>query len=79
MVEFIIQLTRMNPNKELEITYIFIWFFLLLLFNPVVNVCYAVLYFSNKAKLTIVPLWLRIANFIFLLLLIFYIFRLNAQ
>lgn len=79
LVEFLIQWSRINPNRELEITYIFIWFFLLVLFNPAVNLCYFILFFTNKHKLSVVPLWLRIANFLFLLLLIFYIFLLNVK
>ncbi len=45
---------------------------------PLVNICYLVLRLSGKkAALSVVPRWLIIANIIFLIVLLYYIFYLN--
>ena len=53
------------------------YFLSLFLFNPVVNIAYLVLLLRGKKIVDIVPRWLAIANFIFLLLQILFILFLN--
>jgi hypothetical protein len=74
-----LQLVRWFQNQDAEALVITIGFFMGMLVNPATNLCYLILFFVNRAKLSIVPLWLRITNFIFLLLQLFYIFHLNAK
>lgn len=74
-----LQLTKWFRNQDAEATVLIIGFFLAALVNPVANLCYAGVWIGNRPALASVPLWLRIANFIFLLLQILYIFHLNAQ
>lgn len=52
-------------------------YFLAIIFNPVVNIIYAVLLLRKKQIELYVPKWLAITNFIFLLLQLQYIFFLN--
>lgn len=44
---------------------------------PVVNICYLVVLFVKRRISVYVPLWLVVANILFLFILIFYIFYLN--
>lgn len=48
-----------------------------LLLVPVVNLCYLVVLFVKRRIALYVPLWLVIANILFLCILVFYIFYLN--
>ncbi|MBE2230026.1 MAG: hypothetical protein IAE96_05225 [Chitinophagaceae bacterium] len=45
---------------------------------PVTVLCYIFVIFSRKKLRQIVPVWLSVANFLFLLVLLYYIFYLNA-
>lgn len=45
---------------------------------PVTVLCYLFVIFSRKKLRQIVPVWLSVANFLFLLVLLYYIFYLNA-
>ena len=58
-------------------TIITIGYIMGLLIVPVVNVCYFVVLFVKKRISIYVPLWLVVANILFLFILIFYIFYLN--
>ena len=58
-------------------TIITIGYIMGLLIVPVVNVCYLVVLFVKKRISIYVPLWLVVANILFLFILIFYIFYLN--
>jgi hypothetical protein len=44
---------------------------------PSVNLCYLVILFVKRRLAVYVPLWLVVANILFLFILIFYIFYLN--
>ena len=72
-------MTRWFQNQDAEATVIIIGYFMSVLINPAAILCYVILFLRNKSKLQIVPNWLIIANCLFLLLQIFYIFHLNAQ
>lgn len=48
-----------------------------LLLVPVVNLCYLVVLFVKRRIGVFVPIWLVVANILFLFILIFYIFYLN--
>jgi hypothetical protein len=52
-------------------------YFLAIIFNPLVNIIYGILLLSKQPLFMIVPKWLVITNFVFLLLQLQYIFFLN--
>jgi hypothetical protein len=79
LLTLLIQANQLTIGKELEVTFVFIWYFMAMLLNPAANLCYLILYFYQRPKLQVVPRWLRFSNFAFLLLLTFYIFYLNAE
>ncbi len=58
-------------------TIITIGFMMGLAIVPGVNLCYLVVLFVKRRLTVFVPLWLVIANMLFLFILIFYIFYLN--
>lgn len=79
LLAVIIQYFRSVPGQQLDTTDIFIGYVMAVVFNPLVNLCYAVLFFVNRQKLAIVPRWLLIANAISLLLLFIYVIYLNDR
>ncbi len=72
-----LQYFRWIAYENIEATVIIIGYGMVVLINPFINLCYGVLFFLCREKLATVPRWLRIANFVFLLLQIFYIIYLN--
>lgn len=66
-------------NEDLTGTILIIGYFLVVLFNPLVNLCYLALFAARKKFWQTVPSWLITANIMFLLLQLFYIFYLNDQ
>ena len=47
---------------------------LAIVFNPFVNLCYGTLLVTKRSLLAIIPQWLLLANFVFLILQLLYIF-----
>lgn len=50
---------------------------LAIVLNPFVNLCYCVFLFIKRSALTLIPKWLLLANIVFLILQLLYIFALN--
>ena len=63
-------------KEETMVSTIGVMYYLGLLLVPITNLCYLVVLLLGK-KMPIVPRWLIIANFIFLIALLFYIFYLD--
>jgi len=74
-----LQLGRWFQNQDAEALTIIIGYFMSVPLNFVTVVCYIVVFFGRKSGLHIVPKWLIIANSLFLLLQLFYIFYLNVE
>lgn len=79
VLTYLVQVARWSTNQQLELTFIFIWYFLAALLNPITIICYVLFFFLNKAKLQLVPRWLIILNTLFIFFQIYFIFHLNAQ
>ncbi|MDQ6609326.1 MAG: hypothetical protein M3Y85_05855 [Bacteroidota bacterium] len=79
MVAVSLQLMKWFQNQDAEATTIIIGYFMAALLNPAANLCCLILLAGNRKKLAIIPLWLMVANALFLLLQIFYIFHLNGK
>ncbi|HEU4902856.1 MAG TPA: hypothetical protein VFT06_08690 [Flavisolibacter sp.] len=73
-----LQLTRWFHNQDAEALVIIIGYFLVALINPLANICSLFLFFNNKTKLFVVPRWLLISNFVFLILQLIYLINLNG-
>lgn len=74
-----LQLGRWFRNQDAEATTIIIGYFMSALLNPAALLCYLILFFANKSKLSVVPKWIIIANILFLFLQLYYLLHLNAQ
>jgi hypothetical protein len=74
-----LQFTRWLRNADLEATIIILGYVLVLVLNPFVNFCVAILYFTKREKLANIPKYLLLANLVFLLLQIIYVIYLNDR
>ena len=72
-----LMVSKWIDDESLASTIIIIGYFMSLLMMPVTVLCYLFVLISKRRLKKIVPLWLVIANILFLLLLLFYIFYLN--
>ncbi|HVK97887.1 MAG TPA: hypothetical protein VM368_08720 [Flavisolibacter sp.] len=72
-----IQIIDWIRNPELVSTILVIGYLLAAIFNPLVNLLYILFLPLGRRKLKEIPTWLMIANFLFLVLQIFYIIYLN--
>lgn len=79
LVALSLQFGRWFQNEDAESLVIIIGYFMAGLLNTAAVLCYILLFLLNRSRLAVVPTWLRIANFLFLVLQAFYIFHLNAQ
>ena len=64
-------------DEDITSTIIIIGYFMGMIIVPVTNLCYGLVFLMKKKLKKYVPGWLVIANFLFLLLLLYYIFYLN--
>lgn len=64
-------------NQDVTATIAIIGYFMVVLFNPLVNFFYLIFFIIRKKFWTIVPSWLIAANILFLVIQILYIFYLN--
>jgi hypothetical protein len=72
-----IQFSNWIHNQDLTSFIAILGYFFVVLFNPLVNLCYLVLFVIRKKFWTVVPAWLITANILFLIMQLFYILYLN--
>jgi hypothetical protein len=72
-----LQLGNWLTNPDITATIAIIGYFMVVLFNPLVNLCYLTLFMVRKKFWMVVPSWLITANILFLVMQIFYILYLN--
>jgi hypothetical protein len=77
IISFSLLLSKGINDPTLESTIITIGYTMGMIILPVTNLCYLVVFLVKRKLREYVPLWLIIANVIFLLLLIYFIFYLN--
>ena len=73
-----LQLTRWFQNEDAEATIIIIGYFMAAIINPVANISCLFLLVYRKSSLDIVPRWLLLSNFVFLILQLIYLLYLNG-
>jgi len=76
---FILQIKNFIADQTVSSYVIIIGFVFSFLFNPVTNLCYAVLFFTRRKKLAIVPGWIIVINVIFLILQLIFLLFLNVN
>jgi hypothetical protein len=72
-----LQLGNWLPNQDISATIAIIGYVMVVLLNPLVNLCYLILFVIRKKFWAVVPSWLITANILFLIMQIFYILYLN--
>jgi hypothetical protein len=77
LLAFSLQLGNWLTNPDITAIIAIIGYVMVVLFNPLVNLCYLVLFLVRKKFWAVVPLWLVTANILFLVMQIFYILYLN--
>jgi hypothetical protein len=75
----LLQTTNWLPQQDITGTVAIIGYFMALIVNPLVNLCYLVLLLLGKKAKIGTKRWLVVANMVFLLLQIIFIFYLNDQ
>jgi hypothetical protein len=73
-----LQINNWSQDEGITSTIVIIGYFLSVFIIPAVNLCYLTVLVIRK-KLYPVPLWLSLANLLFLFLQLFYIFYLNLH
>lgn len=76
-LSFTLLINKWVTNPELESTIITIGYVMGMIILPVTNLCYLAVLIIRKKLREYVPLWLILANALFLLFLIYFIFYLN--
>ena len=76
---FVLQLKNFIADKDLSSYIMIIGFVFAILFNPVTNLCYLVLFFLNKKLLAMVPAWLIVMNVLFLFLQVIFLLVMNVD
>lgn len=78
LLTVLLQWRNIIGDERIATTVIIIgYIFAVFIFNPVVNLSYGLVLLRRRALFSSVPRWLILANFIFLLLQLQYIFFLN--
>jgi len=78
LVSFSLLLTEWLKNEELSSTIIISGYVLSIIFNPVVNLSYLIVFWIKKNGLAIVPSWLVVMNILFLMLQLVCLLILNV-
>ena len=76
---FILQIKNFIGDSDLSSYIIIIGFVFAILFNPLVNLCYLVIFFINKTRLSIVPVWLIVINILFLFFQVIFLLMMNIH
>ncbi len=74
-----LQFARWFHNQDAESTILIIGYFMAALLNPVAVVCYLLFFLLKRSRLQTIPTWLMIANAVFLIFQLFYLFHLNGR
>jgi hypothetical protein len=77
VLSFTLLIIKWVNNPELESTIITIGYLMGMIILPVTNLCCLAVFIIKKKLREYVPLWLILANILFLLFLIYFIFYLN--
>ena len=76
---FSVQLTDWIRNEDVKSTIALIGYVMGFVINPVLNLCYILLFLVSRKRLKIVPSWLLTANILFFVIQILYILYLNDK
>jgi len=76
---FSIQISNWIKNQDITDYIITIGFVMAFILNPLINLFYLFVGTISKKKLAVVPVWLIVANVLFLVIDAFYLLYINAH
>jgi hypothetical protein len=79
LVSFIFRVTNWLTNHDIEAYIIIIGWVLSAVFNPIVVFIYLIVFWINRKKLSIVPVWLIVMNILFLFLQLVFLLLMNVE
>jgi hypothetical protein len=79
LIAFSIQMTDWIRNEDITSMIALIGYVMGFILNPLLVVCYLLIFIISRKKLKIVPSWLLTANILFLVIQFLYILYLNDQ
>src|SRR2546423_15649152 len=79
LIAFSLRFGKWMKYQDAVSTIIIIGWVLTFLFNPLVNLCYLILFLTKRKSLAIVPVWLRTSNIFFLLIELIFIAFMNLS
>jgi hypothetical protein len=77
LVSFSLMISKWVKNEDLSSTIIISGYMLSVIFNPIVNLSYLVIFWAKRNSLSVVPAWLIVMNILFLMLQLVYLLFLN--
>lgn len=77
LIAFSIQMTDWIKNEDITSMIALIGYVMGFIINPLLVLCYLLLFIVSRKKLRIIPSWLLTANILFLVIQILYILYLN--
>ena len=79
LLAFSLQLSKWIQDEEIISTVVILGYVMGFSLNPIVNLCYLFTATISRKKLAIVPLWLIVANVLFLVIDAFYLLYINVK
>ena len=79
LVSFVFRFTNWLSNHDIRAYIIIIGWVLGAIFNPIVVFIYLILFWINRKKLAIVPVWLIVINILFLFLQLISLLLMNVE
>ena len=79
LVSFSLRIYDWLGIEEIVSTIVIIGWVLAIIFNPVVNLCYLVIFWLKRQSLSIIPTWLIVMNILFLILQLIFLLLLNIE
>jgi hypothetical protein len=79
LVSFIFRVTNWLTNHDIEAYIIIIGWVLSAVVNPIVVFIYLIIFWINRKKLSIVPVWLIVMNILFLFLQLVFLLLMNVE
>ena len=79
LVSFIFRVTNWLTNHDIEAYIIIIGWVLSAVFNPIVVFIYLIVFWINRKRLSIVPVWLIVMNILFLFLQLIFLLLMNVE
>lgn len=79
LVSFVFRVTNWLSNHDIKAYIIIIGWVLSAIFNPIIVFIYLILFWVNRKKLAVVPVWMIVMNILFLFLQLIFLLLMNVE